>query len=136
MDDISFLKDKLEFPLIAYVKENGFLGLLSYDEYTDDFRFCSKSIVGGEFADWFKNIFYDSTTEEVRKRILDYLKENNVTFVFEVIDVEHDPHIIEYKESEIILLDIVKNQLEFETLPYSELWSVAYNFGLECKKKV
>jgi len=133
--DFAELKEKLKFPLTAYIKENGFLGLLSYDEYADDFRFCSKSMVGGEFADWFKSIFYASTTEEIRKRILDYLKENNVTFVFEVIDVEHDPHIIEYKANKIVLLDVVNNQLAFEALPYDELWKLAYDFGLECKLK-
>ena len=133
--DFAELKEKLKFPLTAYVKENGFLGLLSYDEYANDFRFCSKSMVGGEFADWFKNIFYASTSEEVRKRILDYLKENDATFVFEVIDVEHDPHIIEYKANKIVLLDIVKNQLTFEALSYDDLWRLAYDFGLECKLK-
>lgn len=134
--DLPELKNTLQFPLTTYVKENGFLGLLSYDEYTDGFRFCSKSMIGGEFADWFKNIFNKSITDDNKKAILDYLKENNVTFIFEVIDVEHDPHIIEYKESKVVLLDVVKNQLEFDTLPYSDLWDISHSFGLECKKKV
>lgn len=132
--DFAELKEKLEFPLYAYVKENGFLGLLSYDEYTDDFRFCSKSVIGGEFADWFKDIFFATTKETDRTKILQYLKDNNVTFIFEVIDADHDPHIIEYPASKIVLLDIVKNQLLLKTLPYQEMCKVADDFGLIHKK--
>lgn len=129
------LKEKLKFPLTAYIKENGFLGLLSYDEYTDDFRFCSKSMVGGEFADWFREIFYKSTTERNRKDILTYLKEKNVTFVFEVIDPVRDPHIIEYDKAKIVLLDIIKNQLAYESLGYIEIWDRGYELGLNRKQK-
>lgn len=132
--DFADLKDKLEFPVYAYVKENGFLGLLSYDEYADDFRFCSKSMVGGNFADLFRQIFFSTVTDQNRVEILRYLKENNVTFVFEVIDSDNDPHIIDYPKSSIVLLDIVRNQLKFEALPYPEMCEVASDFGLDHKK--
>ena len=131
--DLAELKDKLKFPLTAYVKENGFLGLLSYDEYADDFRFCTKSMIGGEFAQWFKDIFYDTTSEENRKEILNYLKENNVTFAFEVIDVSNDPHIIEYDKSKVVLLDIIKNELKFNTVPYDDMIKIARKFNLPYK---
>lgn len=131
--DLAELKDKLKFPVKAYIKENGFLGLLSYDEYADDFRFCTKSMIGGEFADWFKDIFYKTTTAENRKDILAYLKENDVTFAFEVIDTEHDPHIIEYPHSQLVLLDIIKNQLEYESIPYDNMVKMAIQFGLKNK---
>lgn len=131
--DLPELKDKLCFPITAYIKENGFLGLLSYDEYADDFRFCTKSMVGGEYADWFRKIFYELTTEYGREKILKYLKDNDVTFVFEVIDVVHDPHIIEYPYNNIILLDIVKNQMEFNSIPYEDLLEVASDSYLSCK---
>lgn len=31
------LQRTLKFPVAAYVKENGFLGIVSWNEYTDDF---------------------------------------------------------------------------------------------------
>ena len=36
-----------------------------------------------------------------------YLKAHPVTLVFECVDMEQDPHVIEYPESRVILLDIV-----------------------------
>lgn len=39
------LQNKLQFPVTAYVKENGFLGLVSYDEYNDDLLIASKSTI-------------------------------------------------------------------------------------------
>ena len=50
-----FLKNTLKFPVSAYVKYNGFLGILGFDD--NGFLFCSKSTVGGEFAQWFEKIF-------------------------------------------------------------------------------
>ena len=32
--------------------------------------------------------------------------------VFEVIDIEHDPHIVSYDHSEIVLLDIIYNNID------------------------
>ena len=129
-------KDKVQYPVIGYVKENGFLGLLSYDEYADDFRFCTKSVVGGEYADWFKEIFYEVISEESWEKIKEYLKTENCTFVFEVIDPERDPHIIEYKNKNVVLLDVIKNSLVFSKLEYPELVSLAREFGLTYKRKV
>ena len=47
----------------------------------------------------------------------------------------NDPHIIEYPESKVILLDVIKNQLEYEKLPYEELVAIANETGLEVKEK-
>ena len=38
------LKDTLKFSVTAYVKENGFLGLISYNKDTDDLMFATKKI--------------------------------------------------------------------------------------------
>ena len=130
------LKDVIKYPISVYVKENGFLGMLSYDEYADDFRYCTKSMVGGEYAGWFKEIFFEVTTEDARKNILQYLKDNDCTFVFEVEDSEKDPHIIKYLNHNIILLDIVKNDIVFNKLPYNDMVDLAVKFGLTHKRKV
>ena len=68
-------------------------------------------------------------------KIKDYIKENNVSFVFECCDMENDPHIIEYPESKVVLLDVVKNQMKFEKLSYDELFQLATKLGIKVKEK-
>ena len=45
--------------------------------------------------------------------------------VFEVIDIENDPHIIKETNDRIVLLDIIYNKLEFKKLAYKDLVNVA-----------
>lgn len=116
-------------PITLYKKENGFLGIMSW--VNGELFIASKSTNRGDFAEWFRALYNEST---INKEYLEkYLQENNVTLLFEVIDVEHDPHIIKYDKSKIVLLDAVKNQLEFERLPYGELIELAQALNCECK---
>ena len=119
-------KDK---PITLYKKENGFLGIMSW--VNGELFIASKSTNQGDFADWFRDLYVKSNIN--KKALEKYLQENNVSLLFEVIDVEHDPHIIKYDQSKIVLLDVVKNQFEFERLPYNELVSLAESFHCECK---
>lgn len=132
--EMSYLSTHLKFPVDCYVKYNGFLGLLGYDEKNDKLLFCSKSNIGGEFSQYFEKIFMDKYANKYNE-ILDFIKVNNVSFVFEVIDIEHDPHIIEYKESDIVLLDIIKREVKFFKFKYSDLVNIAQKFGLKAKEK-
>ena len=54
--------------------------------------------------------------------------------VFEVIDIENDPHIIEYEKSAIILLDIIDNKEKFTKLAYKDMCKIAQQMGIEAKK--
>ena len=58
------LQHKLQFPVTAYVKENGYLGIVSYDEYNDDLFIASKSTIDSQFAQWLKEAVYNQITEE------------------------------------------------------------------------
>ena len=115
--------------ITCYKKENGFLGILSM--VNDELFFASKSTNNGEFVDYFKNIYKESNINE--EYLKNYLSENNVSLVFEVIDVVHDPHIIEYEKSKIVLLDIITNDFEFSKRPYNEVQELAKNINCECK---
>lgn len=115
--------------ITCYKKENGFLGILSL--VNDELFFASKSTNEGEFADYFKTIFKESRINE--DYLKEYLKNNNVSLTFEVIDVVNDPHIIEYEKSKIVLLDIIDNSFEFNKRPYSEVQELAKNLNCECK---
>lgn len=127
----NMLQHKLRFPVTAYVKENGFLGMVSYNPDTDDFFITSKSSPDSEFSAWLKAMFYENVKDAAGLK--EYLKQKNVTMVFECVDMENDPHIIKYDKSHLFLLDIVKNQLEYEKLPYSQLTQIGKKFGFEVK---
>ena len=129
-----FLRENLKFPLSVYRKENGFLGLLSYNKKTDDLFFASKSTDSSEFAGWFRDIAKNQWSINKFNDIKNYLKENNCTMVFEVIDMTNDPHIIEYSGNHLVLLDVIKNDFKTEKLNYDKLIEVAEKFNLEVKK--
>ena len=129
------LQNKLQFPVTAYVKENGYLGIVSYDEYNDDLFIASKSTIDSQFAQWLKESIYNQITEENREKMKQYAKDNNVSFVFENVDMKNDPHIIEYPESKLYLLDIIYNQMDFAKYDYETMCDIAHQFGLTPKEK-
>lgn len=129
------LQHKLQFPVTAYVKENGYLGIVSYDEYNDDLFIASKSTIDSQFAQWLKEAIYNQITEENREKMKKYAKDNNVSFVFENVDMKNDPHIIEYPESKLYLLDIVYNQMDFAKYDYETMCDIAHQLGLTPKEK-
>lgn len=125
------LKNVLRFPVMAYVKENGFLGLVSYDHKTGDLFITSKSTPNGPYANNLREIFYQQVQNI--EAVKEYLKNNNVTMVFECIDPENDPHIIKYESRKLVLLDIVENDPTFKKRPYFDVDYVATMLKLECK---
>lgn len=126
------LSRNLVFPVRAYVKENGFLGIVSTD-HDGNIIFASKSTLNGDHAQMIKenlyNLYGANVVEEIRK----FSYDNKVSFVFEVIDKERDPHIIKYKNNECILLDIINNDIKFNKYPYETMCEVANNIGLKYK---
>lgn len=133
---LEFLEKNLKFPVSLYMKYNGFLGLMSYDHNLNDLHFFSKSTDESDFAKWFQDIaikqFHRAGT---LNEIKEYLKNNNVTMVFEVIDPENDPHIIKYEHKRVWLLDIIDNTIEFHKKPYKELCEIAKKFNMSVKRK-
>ena len=126
------LPNTLSYPVKAYKKENGFLGLLGFDNESDTLLFCSKSEIGGKYATYFKDILLSKISEEV---LYNYMKHHNVTLVFEVIDIVNDPHIIKYNENKVILLDIIENSVDFKKYSYDKVKETAELLGLDCKEE-
>ena len=129
------LKNRLKFPVKAYVKENGFLGIVSYNYKTDDLFIATKSSDKGDCAEYFNKML-----EPYKEKLLNLFRAldksedpDTYSFVFECVDQENDPHIIKYDKSDIYLLDVVYNDLEFKTLPYWRLKELAETIG--CKVK-
>lgn len=129
------LQYKLQFPVTAYVKENGFFGIVSYNEYEDDLLIASKSTLDSQFAQWFREMLYEKISADNIQEMKKYIKEHNVSFVFECVDMKNDPHIIEYPNSELFLLDIVQNDMNFSKYEYDTMVDVANQFGITTKEK-
>ena len=127
------LTRNLKFPVEAYVKENGFLGIVSTDN-DGELIFTSKSTMGGDHAVMVKENLYKIYGEEAIEKMRKYANQYHVTFVFEIIDRERDPHIIQYNDNYAILLDIINNSMKFDKLPYGSLKYVAEDIGLEYKQ--
>lgn len=129
------LRYKLQFPVTAYVKENGFLGIVGWNPETEDLLITSKSSPTSEFSGYLAKALHSIYGEETMQKMKDYIKEHEVSFVFECCDMVNDPHIIEYPESKVVLLDVIKNQIEYDKLPYNELVTLAKDIGLVVKEK-
>ena len=134
--EMASLKQRLVFPVKAYVKENGFLAIVSYDYNNDDLFIASKSTNKGDYVDYIK-----AQLEPYRENILKYLRyyheiNSDLTLVFECVDIEKDPHIIKYENSTLVLLDAIYNTLEFKTVPYDNLVDFAKTkIGCQVKEK-
>lgn len=132
--ELAALKSRLQFPVRAFVKENGFLAIVSYDYNHDDLFVASKSTNKGDFVNYIKEQlapYYDSLLARLR-----YYHEckTPLTLVFECVDIEHDPHIIKYEKSKLVLLDAIYNTLNFETVPYEDLKHFASQVGCPVKE--
>jgi predicted kinase len=133
---ISALADNLVFPVKAYSKANGFLGIVGYDTENDDLFISSKSETRGQFAEWFKELFYKTFDENALNWIKNFLKTQNLSMTFEVILTELDPHMIKYDSNHLVLLDLVKRDVVYSKLPYNVVWETAQLLGVDCKKEV
>ena len=132
--ELAALRSRLQFPVRAFVKENGFLAIVSYDYSKDDLFIASKSTNKGDYVNYIK-----AQLAPYYERILGYLRDcykrdTSMTLVFECIDVEHDPHIIKYDKSKLVLLDAIYNTLDFNTVPYEDLTHLDSQIGCPVKE--
>lgn len=132
--EIKNIEKTLQYPVKFYLKYNGFLGILSVKD--NEFFFASKTTNTGEYVDYFKTLFYKIFNEPQINAIKNKIITDNVTFVFEVIDHIHDPHIIEYQKSKIVLLDMIYNTTDYSKIPYEELKKFADDNRIEVKELI
>lgn len=119
-------KDK---KITCYKKENGFLGIMSY--VNNELFIVNKRDNNNQYVGYFKTILENSNID--KEKLIEYLKNNNVSLTFEVIDNVNDPHIIKYNESKIVLLDIIHNDYEYKKEPYEEVVKLSKLVNCECK---
>lgn len=133
--ELSMLQYKLAFPVVSYVKENGFLGIVSYNEEDDSLFVTTKSRPDSDHASWLKDMLNKCVPESVLETLKQYIKEHNVSFIFECVDMENDPHIIEYDSNKLYLLDIIHNEIPCRKYDFEQLCDIADQFGLSHKEK-
>lgn len=129
------LEHTLQFPVTCYVKENGYLGLVSYNSETDDLFITTKSNPEGDYAVWLREMINNKMSADDINKMKEICKNEEVTFIFECVDMQHDPHIIEYKDNELFLLAIVKNDINYIQYEYDNLVNIANELGLKYKTK-
>lgn len=132
--ELDKLQDKLAFPVRAYVKENGYLGIVSNNPETGKLFVTTKSNPEGSYAEWFAEALHTQLGDDTFDKINAYCKEHDVSFVFENVDMERDPHIIKYPESRVFLLDIVSNDMKFQKLSFEEMCTVAESLNIPHKE--
>ena len=136
--NLGYLKKYATYPIRAFKKYNGFLGLASV--VNNEIVLTSKSVTSGKYKDIFQDI-WDKVESEVRELLKQTMIENNCTAVFEVVSPEYDPHIIKYDKEHLYLLDFIENKLDLDThnidLEFSEnlMKKVEFSSDLLTKKE-
>ena len=132
---LSALRDTLQYPLIGYVKENGYLGNIGYDAQTQSLFIATKSSSSGDFSEWFREILNNQMTSVQQEGLARWLRDNEACMTFEVIDPVRDPHMVEYDAPKLILLDIFHRSENTERASYEQLKNVANKFGFAPKDR-
>lgn len=129
------------YPIDVYVKENGFLGIMSV--YEDNFFITSKSDPTSSYASIARELIIQSleahalslniSPQDLQMQLRKYLQTQNLSLVFEIIDPINDPHIISYKEPCVVLLDAIFNTQDYVKIPYDALCALGREFGFTTK---
>jgi tRNA splicing ligase len=123
------LKDIMVFPAKAYLKYNGYLGIVGYNEEFDKLFVATKSTNMGDMQKEFWKLLAESIDMEELKT---FCKEYNQSLIFEVIDPVNDPHIVAYDRAHIVLLDAIDRTWTFNRS--LDVYDVAKQFNLQVKE--
>ena len=103
-----YLENNIVYPVTAYEKYNGFLGILSVID--EKFVFATKSVTNGTHVKYFETLF-EKASKKMKSEIFRICSENDVSIVFEVVSNE-DRHIVDYFGREhLFILDVIDNSL-------------------------
>ena len=120
-------------PYTTSVIENGFLAMIGYDRVTDQLLFATKSIVDPDLHEWVFTHIKGTMTVERFAALKTVVSECQITLVFEVLEPETDPHIIENSRSKLVLLDGIRNSMQFEKVSRDQLEAIGVMFDFGCR---
>lgn len=124
------LRRNMVFPAKAYLKYNGYLGIVGYNEEKDELFIATKTTNHGDMQKQFEALLTKTVSLD---KIKTFCKDNNQSLIFEVIDPINDPHIIDYDNQRIVLLDCMDRTWEFNKS--LDVFAVAKEFGIEVKEE-
>ncbi|QIK69502.1 AAA family ATPase [Erysipelothrix sp. HDW6C] len=113
------LVDSLSYPLVVSKKENGYLGVLGYDVASDALVFASKTTLKSMHAELFEAMLRSVMIDE--RGLKDFLHNNTMSLMFEVVNPEKDPHPIYPRDlkNRLIILGGIERALH-EDLDFSQ----------------
>ena len=79
-------------------------------------------------------VLLNQTKQELKDKLSPLLDES-YSYVFECVDKDNDPHIIKYKENNVYLLEVFKNQLKEEHVDWHTLNQIADKLQVPCKSQ-
>ena len=101
---------ELQYPVRLAMKENGFLGIISWDCRRDELIIASKSTTEKEYVEYIKDV-WNLVDQNIKEELITILKQTHCSALFEVIHPS-DPHIVDYhNKKRMYLLDFVPNAL-------------------------
>lgn len=128
--------DRMQYPVVAYEKSNGFLGITGYSERLGELVIASKSVTEGEFPEIAQSVIEDAIGDQGMERMLRFNRDQQASLVFEVEDPERDPHIIKLDKPNIVLLACIRRSESFEQAPYKDLEALGKWIGCPVKNRV
>lgn len=130
------MEQNLVFPVDAYDKINGYLGITGYCERTGELIVASKSRVEGDYAQWARELLEEKLGAGGMEKILRFNRDQKASLIFEIVDMKNDPHIIDYPESRVVLIGCVRRHETFEQVDYETLVKIASWLGCEVKERL
>jgi predicted kinase len=124
------LRRNMVFPAKAFLKYGGYLGIVGYNSEKDELFIATKSTNKGEMQKQFKELLSKRVS---LNDIKEFCKNFNQSLLFEVLDPINDPHIIKYDRQEVVLLDCIDRNWNFNRV--YDLNDVAKQFGLVAKEE-
>ena len=100
----------LGYPVKAYIKHNGFLGIAFYDQQNDKVVVYSKG--GGEpYSSWARQILQKDGNLDKLNEFYKKPEHQSMSVLFEIVDPVNDPHIVKYAQAHTYPLAVVDNDM-------------------------
>lgn len=128
------LAAKWVFPVVAYQKEDGFLGMIGHDRALNQVVIASKTSLDGPHQQLFAQRLHRQLSAEKWKQLEALVRDERVTVVCEVIEPEADPHLIAYAAPQIIVLDIIDRDPLGRPRGYEAVKALAAAMGWQAKR--
>lgn len=103
--------DKIKYPVRRSLKEDGFLGLVSWDA-TAKYPIITSKGGSNEHGKYLKNLIMDHLNKGLNtyQAFMDIIeKHKDVTFLFECISNSDMPHIVGYNREKVVLISAINN---------------------------